>query len=194
MAKKSIITLQDRIQSLQPYFLSIEVKESLYIVKVLLPNKWSAYNREDEVIKVVKSDTDKNTWFYYAEIKDVELNDIFDLIEETIATNESVTKKIALMKTKMEELKDLFQNESLERLETLEFMFKNVKKTKVKSAEKKTKRASSKLVDVPYKQVESSKDEIDVEDITRGRLVESHIEIKDDPTIIYGSDIDNIDL
>lgn len=194
MAKKSIITLQDRIQSLQPYFLSIEVKESLYIVKVLLPNKWSAYNREDEVIKVVKSDTDKNTWFYYAEIKDVELNDIFDLIEETIATNESVTKKIALMKTKMEELKDLFQNESLERLETLEFMFKNVKKTKVKSAEKKTKRASSKLVDVPYKQVESPKDEIDVEDITRGRLVESHIEIKDDPTIIYGSDIDNIDL
>ena len=194
MAKKSIITLQDRIQSLQPYFLSIEVKESLYIVKVLLPNKWSAYNREDEVIKVVKSDTDKNTWFYYAEIKDVELNDIFDLIEETIATNESVTKKIALMKTKMEELKDLFQNESLERLETLEFMFKNVKKTKVKSAEKKTKRASSKLVDLPYKQVESSKDEIDVEDITRGRLVESHIEIKDDPTIIYGSDIDNIDL
>ena len=117
------MTLQDRITSIQPYFRGIEIKETLFIVRILYPKKWTAYNREDEVIKVTKSDTNSNEWFYYANIDEIDLNEIFDLVEDTIHTNEALYMKIELMKKKMEELKNLFQEETLERLRTLEFTF-----------------------------------------------------------------------
>lgn len=58
------------------------------------------------------------------------------MIEEAIQTNETVYKKIKLMKQKMEELKDLFQEESLERLETLQFKLSDIKRSKRKSNKK----------------------------------------------------------
>lgn len=130
MAKKNTVTMQDRIKNLQPYFLGIEIKENLYIMRIALPNKWSAYNSDDERIKATKSDTNKNEWFYYADVNEADLNEIFDLVEDTIRTNESVTKKIELMRVRMGELKELFQKESLERLMSLKFTFDEVKQPK----------------------------------------------------------------
>lgn len=196
MARKN--NLQERITSLQDYFLSIEVKDSLYIVKVVFPHKWSAYNSDDEVIKVAKSETNRNEWFYYANITEVDLNDIFDLIEETIHTNESVTKKIELMRVKMEELKDLFQTETLERLETLEFIFnkpKQVKRPK-RSYRKKTiayeePRLASKVIDVQG----ISPLEVNNEPINTIQGTNELTADMNRSTVLYNNaDIDNIDL
>ena len=44
--------------------------------------------------------------------------------------NENIRKKIELLKSKVEELKALFDTESLDRLETLEFVFNEPKKKK----------------------------------------------------------------
>lgn len=118
------VTLQGKINNIQPYFRSVEIKESFYILRVVYPNKWSGYNRDDEKIKTAKSDnSNENEWFYYADIESVDLNEIFDLIEETIVTNQEMYQKIELMKIKMSELKDIFQEESLEKLKTLQFTF-----------------------------------------------------------------------
>lgn len=130
MAKK--LTLQDRIKAVQQYFRGLDIKETLFIVRIVYPSKWTAYNREDEVIKVAKAEGRNNEWYYYAETNEVDIEDIFDLIDDTIKTNEAVYQKIELMKVKMEELKDLFQSESLERLQTLEFVFNDSKRSKRK--------------------------------------------------------------
>ena len=143
-------TLQDRIKAIQDYFRGIEVKETLFILRVSLPYRWSAYNRDDEVIKVAKSDVPQANktdaeWFYYADVNEVDLNEMFDLVEETIRTNEEVNQKIELMKVRMEELKDIFQNETLERLQTLEFTFAEPQKRKKKTKQKaKTEQAVTK--------------------------------------------------
>lgn len=143
-------TLQDRIKKIQDYFRGIEIKETLFILRVSLPYRWSAYNRDDEVIKVAKSDVpqaNKNDaeWFYYADVNDVDLNEMFDLVEETIKTNEEVNQKIELMRVKMEELKEIFQNESLERLQTLEFTFSESTKRKKRQNKKKIERETVKV-------------------------------------------------
>lgn len=186
MAKTS---LQDRIRNLQPYFLGFEIKETLYIMRIALPSRWSAYNSEDNLIKVTKSDTN-NEWFYYADINEVDLNDIFDLVEDTILTNESVTKKIELMRQRMEELKELFQSETLERLETLQFVFDDTRKPSKRKYVRKKPRVekiplASKAVDVQ-----------NIQSLTVSETIPTqNIRSNDEPIIVYNNeDIDNIDL
>lgn len=169
-------TLQDRIQKIQPYFRGIEVKETLFIVRVVYPNKWSAYNRSDDNIKAAKSDdTSENEWFYYASVNDVDLGEMFDLVEDTIATNQELYQKIELMRVRMEELKDLFQNESLEKLKTLEFTFGKVtNKTKRKTRKNKQQETDS-----------DKKDDINTESVEEQPIQE---EIRDNNNLILSNE------
>lgn len=136
MAERNV-SLQDRIKEIKPYFKGIEIKENLFIVKINFPQGWNAYDREDGIIKAAKSDVAENEWFYYANVDEVDLNDIFDLIQDTIKNNEEIYQKIELMKIKMGELKELFQNESLEKLQTIKFVFETVKPKRVSKRKKK---------------------------------------------------------
>lgn len=130
--------LQKRIERIAEYFGGIEMSGGLFIVKVHFKNGWSAYGSQDgERIKVAKSEQEPNVWFYYGD-SSVDLNQIFDLIEETIEMNESVRKKIELLKVKVDELKTIFNEEPLSRLETLYFSFAEEKKTKKKNKRKVT--------------------------------------------------------
>ena len=103
MAKK--VTLQEKIKNIQAYFQGIEIKGNLYITKIIYPDKWRAYPSKDGLINATRAETVDNLWFYYANVDEVELDDIFDLVEETIETNESAEKKVDLLRNKMLELK-----------------------------------------------------------------------------------------
>lgn len=134
--------LQDRIQKINPYFKGIEISGGLIIVKVEFPHGWKAYPTQDEeTIKVALSEQEANVWFYYSDCTKVDLEMVFDLIEETIEFNESLIRKVELLKTKVEELKLIFNDEPLSRLETLYFAFteKPVTKKKSRKTTKKVK-------------------------------------------------------
>ena len=85
-------------------------------------------------------------WFYYAQADTVDMEMIFDLIEETIEMNESVRLKIELLKSKVEELKVLFDTEPLNKLERLEFTFKPEIGEKSKSKRKYNKKKKEDVV------------------------------------------------
>lgn len=124
--------LQDRINKIADYFKSMEIANNILVIKVLYKNRWGVFNSEDDKIKVCKSEEIQNEYFYYADYMTVSIDKIFDLIEETIEMNISTEKKVNLLAEKVEELKELFSNESLEKLETLFFDFKEIKKEKQK--------------------------------------------------------------
>lgn len=135
--------LQDRIKRIAQYFRGIEMTGGLFIVKVQYRDKWTAYPTQDmETIKVTRSDEEPNVWFYYAQADTIDMDMIFDLIEETIEMNESVRLKIELLKQKVEELKVLFDTEPLNKLERLEFTFKPeiIEKSKPKRKYNKKKK------------------------------------------------------
>lgn len=131
------MTLQERIQKNEKYFRGMEIVNNTVIIKVLYGEKWGAYPSQDEIIKVAKSDEVKNEWFYYADYTYTVIDDIFNLIEETIEMNLSAIERLELFNVKMEELKTLFANESLQKLKTLSFQFEEVKKTKKNKSKKK---------------------------------------------------------
>jgi hypothetical protein len=131
------MTLQERIQKNEKYFRGMEIVNNTVIIKVLYGEKWGAYPSQDEIIKVAKSDEVKNEWFYYADYTYTVIDDIFNLIEETIEMNLSAIERLELFNVKMEELKTLFANESLQKLKTLSFQFEEVKKIKKNKSKKK---------------------------------------------------------
>lgn len=132
------MTLQERIQKNEKYFRGMEIVNNTVIIKVLYGEKWGAYPSQDEIIKVAKSDDVKNEWFYYADYTYTVIDDIFNLIEETIEMNLSAIERLELFNVKMEELKTLFANEPLQKLKTLSFQFEEIKKTKKNKSKKKS--------------------------------------------------------
>lgn len=133
--------LQERIKKIAQYFRGIEMQGGLYIVKVQYKDKWGAYPTADgTTIQVAKSEDELNVWYYYAKVDEVDMELIFDLIDETIEMNESVRIKIELLRQKVEELKTLFDKEPLSKLERLEFTFTPEPKTKKRTSKRKEKK------------------------------------------------------
>ena len=121
------MTLQERIKKNEVYFRGMEIVNNTAIIKVLYGEKWGAYPSPDERIKVAKSEEVPNEWFYYSDYTYTVIDEIFDLIEETIDMNLSAIERLGLFNQKMEELKELFANEPLSKLKTLTFHFEEEK-------------------------------------------------------------------
>jgi 1,2-phenylacetyl-CoA epoxidase catalytic subunit len=133
------MTLQERIKKNEVYFRGMEIVNNTAIIKVLYGEKWGAYPSPDEKIKVAKSDEVPNEWFYYSDYTYTVIDEIFDLIEETIDMNLSAIERLGLFNQKMEELKELFANEPLPKLKTLTFHFEEEKSKRNNRKKKKNK-------------------------------------------------------
>ena len=133
------MTLQERIKKNEVYFRGMEIVNNTAIIKVLYGEKWGAYPSQDEKIKVAKSEEVPNEWFYYSDYTYTVIDEIFDLIEETIDMNLSAIERLGLFNQKMEELKELFANEPLPKLKTLTFHFEEEKSKRNNRKKKKNK-------------------------------------------------------
>lgn len=124
---------------MMPYFRGIEMYNEALMVKVVYPDKWKAYPSDDGKIKVTLSDDGRMT-YYYADSKDTTYEEMFDLVEQTIKANQDIILKLKLLRDKVEELKELFQNTSYDDLLNLQFVIeKPTKKPKRKYVKKKVK-------------------------------------------------------
>jgi hypothetical protein len=128
-------TLQERMNDMKPYFRGIEMYNEAIMVKVAYPKKWKAYPSEDGRIKITPSDSDPNLTYYYADSKDTTYEEMFDLVEQTIKANQDIVLKLKLLRDKVEELKELFQNTPYDDLLNLQFVVG--KKPKRKYVKKK---------------------------------------------------------
>lgn len=136
--------LQDEILKISEYFRGIEYYNDALIVKIVYPRKWHAYGSKDELIKIAvqNKDTSDSELYYYGDMNKVSLDDIFGLINETIAANKDAEMKVHLLNTKITEMQELFKITPYEKLATLKFTFDEqteVKKTKRKYTKRKKK-------------------------------------------------------
>ena len=132
-------TLQERMNDMRAYFRGIEMYNEAIMVKVAYPNKWKAYPSDDGRIKVTPSETDPNITYYYADSKDTTYEEMFDLVEQTIKANQDIFLKHKLLKDKVEELKEFFQNTPYDDLLNLQFVIEKPTKPKRKYVKKKVK-------------------------------------------------------
>ena len=124
------MTLQEEILSIQDYFKSVEYFGKGIVVKVNFPPKWSVYPSNDGRIKVAPDENIPNVFFYFTDLSEGTLEEVFALIRETVEMNNEAVKKIKLMRDKIEELKELFASKSLDELSSLKFVFESKKKRK----------------------------------------------------------------
>lgn len=131
-------TLQERMDGMKPYFRAIEMYNEALIVRMMFPKNWKAYDSQDGRIKATPSDDNPNEIYYYADSSNTSYEDMFDLIEETMKANQDVILKIKLLRTKVEELKEIFSKTSYDELKTLRFEMDKPKKVRARKP-KKTK-------------------------------------------------------
>lgn len=133
--------LQDKINDIKPYFKSLETYNDALIVVVRFPNRWAVFPSDDGLIKVAPSENAPHEYFYYGDNNKVSLEEIFDFIKNTVNVNKSVEEKAKLLISKIDELKKLFETNSLETLKTLKFDLQTPKKAKPKRKYTKHKKA-----------------------------------------------------
>lgn len=132
------MNLQKKLIQLSEYKCSFKYVDSYFLVSVTYPESWSIIPSEDRSIEVAE---ENGVTFYAAPIEtDIEV--AFTLIDDTIAYNLDVEKKMNLLKYNINKLQELFGEKDLEELETIEFVFKTPKDKTVqpKKTVKKTQR------------------------------------------------------
>lgn len=127
------MTLNEHLIKLSEYSVGFNMYEGTIIVNVLYPKKWSILKPMSENINITD---DKGRQYYWANLADI--NELFDLIYDTIDYNKAIEEKAKLFKEKINEMQQLFINEDLDVLKTLEFKIKKKKSTPKSKAKKET--------------------------------------------------------
>lgn len=132
------MNLQKKLIQLSEYKCSFKYVDSYFLVSVVYPETWSIIPSEDKSIEVAE----ENGFTYYAAPIETNIEVAFTLIDDTIAYNLDVEKKIALLKYNIGKLQELFAEKDLDELETIEFTFKPTKEktSPQKKPNKKTTR------------------------------------------------------
>ena len=144
--------LQDEISKLGGFFKGIEYYNDALIVKVGFPNRWQVYPSDNGLIKPAGGEHEEGAdtiqYYYYGDSNNVTLDDIFNLINDTITANRDAEMKVRLLTDKYDELKDLFRQYSYEELLSLKFVFdknKEIKEEKPKRKYTKKKKKEEKI-------------------------------------------------
>lgn len=137
-----IMNIKERIKRLGTYFNSMNIAAENNIIYVLVnfPQGWGCSEVTEHNFNV-KTVRDENPGFFYF-FADMEIgfDKVFDAIEYNIKFNEDAQAKVTLLRKKIEELKDIFEQEDIQTLQTIEFKFKKkaTKSVKSKKAEEPT--------------------------------------------------------
>ena len=128
------MNLQKRLIKLSEYKCSFEYVENYFLISVVYPEGWSIVPSSKEGITIKT----KDGVTYYVADANMEMDDIFDVVDETIRYNFDIDKKVSLLNHYVIKLRELFSSNDLERLEKLTFEFKDVQSKPKKTNVKKT--------------------------------------------------------
>lgn len=112
--------LEGRLNQLKPYVTGIRFFEGVSLVDTRLKTGWNVPT--SKVIKVGKLPEDPDFNMFYSEHEGVTLDDLLDFVDETIKINIEREKKFELLKVKVEELKKVFKDNSLVKLQNMKFV------------------------------------------------------------------------
>lgn len=113
--------IQKTLDSLQPYFIGIRYIEGTPLVDAVFKEGWTV--PEEPNIKRIKGNEEMNYFMIFSETDGVGLDELLGFLERTIKLNQEREKKHELLKTKVNELKEIFKKNSLSKLSKLSFSF-----------------------------------------------------------------------
>jgi hypothetical protein len=133
------MNIKERIERLGMYFNSMNVaaENNIIYVRVQFPKGWGCSELTEHNFNVTAVTDEIPGFFYFFANMEIGFDKIFDAIEYNIQFNEEAQAKVSLLREKIEELKNIFENEDINVLKTLEFKYKK-KKPKIVSDKNKS--------------------------------------------------------
>jgi hypothetical protein len=113
--------IQKALDSLQPYVIGIRFIKSSPVVDVVLNEGWTIL--EDPNIQKVKGDEGMNYHMIFSDKPGIGLDELLVYVEKTIKANLDREKKHDLLRSKVNELKEIFKKNTLFKLQRLKFSF-----------------------------------------------------------------------
>lgn len=159
------MNIKERIERLGMYFHSMNVaaENNIIYVRIQFPKGWGCSELTEYNFNV-KSVTDEIPgYFYFFANMEIGFDKIFDAIEFNIRFNEEAQAKVSLLREKIEELKDIFENEDINVLKTLEFKYKKKKPKTIKVQKTDTEESKEFIESVSETQIleENNQNQID---------------------------------
>lgn len=127
------MTLQDSLKEFAPYNIDIKMIQGWLIVGMTYKKSWQILKPLNELIEQREND---DRIFYCAPLNQVDADDVFSSIRDTINYNIDMEKKVELFQVKVNELQNIFSELDYEELVTIEFKYKKKKKTNKKQSQK----------------------------------------------------------
>ena len=134
--------IQNRINSIGKFFKEMQVTQvdgtSVIYVVVSFPNRWIIDESVSEKYDVNVMDGKEPGEHYFCAEMNTGFDKVFDAIDYCIGVNRDAMERAQIFQEKITELKEIFGNEenSIDKLKTLEFVFQKQKKiTKKKTIE-----------------------------------------------------------
>ena len=128
------MTLQDSLKEFAPYNIDIKMMQGWLIVGMTYKKSWQILKPLNELIEQREND---DRIFYCAPLNQVDADDVFSSIRDTINYNIDMEKKVELFQVKVNELQNIFSELDYEELVTIEFKYKKKKKGNTKKQNQK---------------------------------------------------------
>lgn len=116
--------IQERFDELQPYLRGVKLAGDFTMIESIVKTSWKIDGIVPEGI-LYKSGKESEEfkgyvgYLFYSE--NYSLDQLVDTLEQIVSINIEIEQKQALLKNKVEELKKMFENKSLEELKGLKF-------------------------------------------------------------------------
>ena len=128
------MTLQDSLEEFAPYNIDIKMIQGWLIVGMTYKKSWQILKPLNELIEQREND---DRIYYCAPMNQVDADDVFSSIRDTINYNIDMEKKVELFQIKVNELQNIFSELDYEELVTIEFKYKKKKKGNAKKQNQK---------------------------------------------------------
>ena len=128
------MTLQDSLKEFAPYNIDIKMTQGWLIVGMTYKKSWQILKPLNELIEQREND---DRIYYCAPMNQVDADDVFSSIRDTINYNIDMEKKVELFQVKVNELQNIFSELDYEELVTIQFKYKKKKKGNTKKQNQK---------------------------------------------------------
>lgn len=119
--------IQKRINKLGGHFIGMNVAENIIYLEIGWPQHWVVSETTEYNFGVRTAPLEEHYGYYFFANMEVGFDKIFDAVEYNIEFNRMAEEKVSLLKTYIEQLKDIFEVEDVDTLKTLKFNYKQKK-------------------------------------------------------------------
>lgn len=127
------MTLNEQLIRLSSYKINFNIYEGNVIISLEYPKDWTVLEINSSDIQTT---SENGRQFYWVPLQ-MDVEKVFELIDETIEYNKDIEAKSELFKQKIDEMRKIFLEEDLQTLRTMEFKMKKKKLPKKKVTEEK---------------------------------------------------------